>query len=83
MQTTMRCRSDLAPPFCCQPVPLSTEQMARRQDRIDRLRAALAAETPTRCPNCGDRGVYPVFATNRRAWACCACKREFVTGVVG
>lgn len=71
------------PPTCCQPAALTPEQVAQVEYRLVRIGETLRAEIPRRCGWCGCPSVVPVFATNRRAWECTDCRKEFTTGVVG
>lgn len=60
MQTSKICRSDLDPPFCCQP-PVSAEAWEAAGRRLAAARAAAEASRPRACLACGDPYPFPTF----------------------
>ena len=57
---TATCRSDLAPPMCCQP-PMSQEVWDETTRRVQAARSAEYARFPKVCPECGSENIVPTF----------------------
>lgn len=68
MATSRACRSELAPPVCCQP-PMTDEEWLARGERLDAAMQAARDAQPAACPACGDERVYPLFDP-LDGWAC-------------
>lgn len=72
MATSNLCRSDLAPPMCCQP-PMSPEVWEERGRRIEAARPRAEESHPKFCPNvgCGSDDIFPTFVGD--AYECGDC----------